>query len=72
MKSGSGLKLKEMAEIGVAVIAEVISEGKVAVTGVVSFPNLGLVPAMMIEVAVRAGDIADWWWEVELRSLKSS
>lgn len=44
MKSGSGLKLNEMAEIGVA---EVISEGKVAVTGVVSFPNLGLVVVMV-------------------------
>jgi hypothetical protein len=39
-KSGSGLKLNETAEIGVA---EVISEGKVAVTGVVSFPSFGLV-----------------------------
>lgn len=44
-KSGSGLNVKETAEIGVD---DVISEGKVAVTGVVSFPNLGLVVGMMI------------------------
>lgn len=44
-KSGSGLNVKETAEIGVA---DVISEGKVAVTGVVSFPNLGLAVGMMI------------------------
>lgn len=47
MKSGSGLKLNEMAEMGVA---EVISEGKVAVTGVVSFPNLGLAVGMVMIV----------------------
>lgn len=44
-KSGSGLKVNETAEMGVA---EVISEGKVAVTGVVSFPNFGLVVGMMV------------------------
>ena len=38
-------------------VAEVISEGKVfegkvAVTGVVSFPNLGLVAAVMVAVIV--------------------
>jgi hypothetical protein len=49
-KSGSGLNVNETAEIGVA---EVISEGKVAVTGVVSFPNLGLaVGMMMVELTV--------------------
>lgn len=42
--------MNETAEIGVA---EVISEGKVAVTGVVSFPNLGLaVGMMMVELTV--------------------
>lgn len=44
IKSGSGLKLKETAEMGVA---EVISEGKFAVRGVVSFPSLGLVVGIM-------------------------
>lgn len=39
IKSGSGLKVNETAEMGVA---EVISEGNVAVRGVVSFPSLGL------------------------------
>lgn len=49
-KSGSGLNVNETAEIGVA---DVISEGKVAVTGVVSFPNLGLaVGMMMVELTV--------------------
>ena len=54
MKSGSGLKLKQMAERGVAdMVADVISEGKVAVRGVVSFPSLGLVAAGMMTVVVR-------------------
>jgi hypothetical protein len=44
-KSGSGLNVNETAEMGVA---DVISEGKVAVTGVVSFPNLGLAVGMMM------------------------
>lgn len=57
-KSGSGLNVKETAEIGVA---DVISEGKVAVTGVVSFPNLGLAVGMMIVeltlvVGIKTGD----------------
>lgn len=57
-KSGSGLNVKETAEIGVA---DVISEGKVAVTGVVSFPNLGLAVGMMIveltlAVEIKTGD----------------
>lgn len=57
-KSGSGLNVKETAEIGVA---DVISEGKVAVTGVVSFPNLGLAVGMMINeltlvVEIKTGD----------------
>lgn len=50
--------MKETAEIGVA---DVISEGKVAVTGVVSFPNLGLAVGMMIieltlVVEIKTGD----------------
>lgn len=49
MKSGSGLKVKATAEMGVA---DVISEGKVAVTGVISFPSLGLVVAVMMSVMV--------------------
>lgn len=49
--------MKETAEIGVA---DVISEGKVAVTGVVSFPNLGLAVGMIVEltlvVGIKTGD----------------
>lgn len=66
MKSGSALKVKDTAEIGVA---EVISDGKVAVTGVVSFPNLGLAPGMMMVVGEKK-DVEKktrrylfvWWW----------
>lgn len=46
MKSGSGFREKETADRGVAVTAEVISEGKVAVTGVVSLPSFGLAVGM--------------------------
>jgi hypothetical protein len=38
------------AERGVAVVAEVISDGNVAVTGVVSLPSLGLLAAGMVTV----------------------
>lgn len=43
IKSGSGLDIKFKAERGVAVVADVISEGNVAVTGVESFSSLGFV-----------------------------
>jgi hypothetical protein len=51
MKSGSGLRAKAMADRGVAVVAEVaevISEGKVAEMGVVSFPKVGFTVGMMV------------------------
>lgn len=47
MKSGSGLMGTESAEMGVAVLAEVISEGKLLVMGVESFSSLGFGPGMM-------------------------
>lgn len=43
IKSGSGLDIKFNAERGVAVVADVISEGNVAVRGVESFSSLGFV-----------------------------
>lgn len=51
MKSGSTLSTNGMADSGVAVVAEVISEGNVAVMGVDSFPSLGLFAAGMMAVA---------------------
>jgi len=47
MKSGSGLHGKLIADSGVAVDAEAISDGNVAVTGVESFSSLGLVTGIM-------------------------
>lgn len=52
-KSGSGLMWKDMAERGVAdvaVLADEISEGKVAETGVVSLPSFGLLLAGMMTI----------------------
>jgi hypothetical protein len=56
-KSGSGLmlKLKATAERGVAVVAvlaDVISEGKVAETGVASLPSFGFLSAGMMKDGV--------------------
>lgn len=47
---------KDTAERGVAVVAEVISEGKLAVTGVVSLPNFGLLVGMMGQGAVGSSE----------------
>lgn len=52
MKSGSGLQWKLTADRGVAVVAEEISEGNVAVTGVESFSSLGLTAGMMARLAM--------------------
>lgn len=49
IKSGSSLDWKFKAERGVAVHADVISEGKVAVMGVESFSNLGFAVGMVEE-----------------------
>ena len=47
IKSGSSLMGRASADMGVAVVAEVISDGKLAVTGVESFSSLGLLRGMM-------------------------
>lgn len=52
MKSGSGLMAKIRADLGVAVLADEISEGKVLVTGVESFPSLGLVVGGMVMMLI--------------------
>lgn len=54
IKSGSGLQRKRTADSGVAVEAEAISDGKVAVSGVESFSSLGLTPGMMATDVVLA------------------
>lgn len=46
-ESGSGLQRKWTADRGVGVVAEAISEGKVAVRGVDSFSSLGLTAGMV-------------------------
>lgn len=47
MKSGSGLIGKTMAESGVAMLADMISEGKFADIGVESFSSFGLLAGIL-------------------------
>lgn len=47
MKSGSSLHGSGRAERGVAVLAEVMAEGKLLVMGVVSFSSFGLGPGIL-------------------------
>lgn len=58
MKSGSGLQRKCTADRGVAVEADVTSDGKVAERGVESFSSLGLTAGI---VTSRAGRGARRW-----------
>lgn len=47
IKSGSGLQSRWTADRGVADVAEAISDGNVAVTGVESFSSLGLTAGIL-------------------------
>lgn len=68
MKSGSILLGNVAAERGVAVVADAISDGKVAVAGVESFSSLGFVVGI---IEVRDCVDAVWWRDRKQESPKN-